>query len=133
MRVRDWSPDVRTSYLPTALAVAALVSGCTLALPHVLSRAQPLLFLEWHPDHPLDDVPFGLRQPHHDRREIMPDIILTPLVGFDADLNRLGQGAGHYDRAFAAHPAARRIGVAWSVQQVAALAPDPWEIGRAHV
>src|SRR3546814_2021449 len=64
---------------PTALAVAALDSGCTLALPHVVSRAQPLRFLEWHPDHPLDDGPFGLRQPHHDRREIMPDIILTPL------------------------------------------------------
>ena len=42
--------------------------------------------------------------------------------------NRLGQGAGQYDRAFAAHPAAWRIGVAWSVQQVDALAPDPWDV-----
>ncbi len=76
---------------PMALAAAAIDSGCTLALPHVVSRAQPLRFLEWHPDHPLDDGPFGLRQPRHDRCDIMPDIILTPLVGFDADLNRLGQ------------------------------------------
>ncbi|MCM8730199.1 5-formyltetrahydrofolate cyclo-ligase [Hephaestia sp. GCM10023244] len=113
---------------PALLVAAAIDSGCALALPHVVSREQPLRFLEWHPTHPLDDGPFGLRQPQAMRRETVPDIILTPLVGFDAILNRLGQGAGHYDRAFAAHPEAQRIGVAWSVQHVAALTPDPWDV-----
>ena len=32
-------------------------------------------------------------------------------------LNRLGQGQGHYDRTFAKHPGALRIGLAWSVQE----------------
>jgi len=28
-----------------------------------------------------------------------PDIVLVPLVGYDKNLNRLGYGAGFYDRA----------------------------------
>jgi 5-formyltetrahydrofolate cyclo-ligase len=113
---------------PAPLALAALEAGCTLALPHVTSRAAPLRFLAWHPDHDLAPGPFGLRQPLDHAEEVDPDIILTPLVGFDAALNRLGQGAGHYDRAFAAHPHARRIGIAWSVQRVETLPADPWDV-----
>ena len=55
-------------------------------------------------------------------------MILTPLLAFDAALNRLGQGAGHYDRAFAANAGAWRIGVAWSVQRVETLPADPWDV-----
>ncbi len=29
---------------------------------------------------------------------VYPDIILVPLVAFDKNLNRLGYGAGYYDR-----------------------------------
>uniref|UniRef100_UPI0026709D2D 5-formyltetrahydrofolate cyclo-ligase n=1 Tax=Sphingomonas bacterium TaxID=1895847 RepID=UPI0026709D2D len=72
--------------------------------------------------------PFGLSVPPAAWPEVAPDVILTPLVAFDAMLNRLGQGAGHYDRAFEAHPSAWRVGVAWSIQRVAALAPDPWDV-----
>ena len=113
---------------PAPLARAALAAGCTLALPHVVDRATPLRFLAWHPDDALATGPHGLRQPAHDAPEVAPDIILTPLVAFDAALNRIGQGAGHYDRAFAAHPHARRIGVAFSAQQVAGIDPDPWDM-----
>ena len=64
----------------------------------------------------------------HDLAELTPDIVLTPLVGFDRRGTRLGQGAGHYDRAFAAHPAAWRVGIAWSVQEVDALPADAWDV-----
>ena len=72
--------------------------------------------------------PFGLLQPPGDAEEVVPDLILTPLVAFDRTLARLGQGAGHYDRAFARFPNARRIGVAFSVQQVDRLPTDPWDM-----
>ena len=113
---------------PTPLAHAALTAGYTLALPHVVDRATPLRFLAWHPEDALAAGPFGLSQPAPHAPEVTPDIILTPLVAFDAALNRIGQGAGHYDRAFAAFPRARRIGVAFSVQQVEAIAADPWDM-----
>ena len=113
---------------PALLARAASERGCTLALPHVVDRATPLRFLAWDGEAPLAPGPFGLSVPHGHWHEVTPDVILTPLLAFDAALNRLGQGAGHYDRAFAAYPLAWRIGVAWSVQQVDALTPDPWDV-----
>lgn len=111
---------------PSPLARAAAAAGCALALPHVVSREAPITFLSWREAATLVTGPFGLRQPA-EGTEVSPDLILTPLVAFDPALNRIGQGAGHYDRAFAALPDAARIGVAWSVQQVAAIAADPWD------
>ncbi len=113
---------------PAPLADAARAAGCALALPHVTTRAAPLRFLSWDPSQPLERGAFGLLQPAADALEVSPDIILTPLVGFDDAGNRLGQGAGHYDRAFAAHPEAWRVGIAWSAQRVAALPADPWDM-----
>jgi 5-formyltetrahydrofolate cyclo-ligase len=113
---------------PAPLAQAALAAGCRLALPHVVDRATPLRFLAWDGRAPLAPGPFGLPVPECHWAEVAPDVIVAPLVAFDATLNRLGQGAGHYDRAFAAHPLAWRVGVAWSVQQVDRLPPDPWDV-----
>lgn len=112
---------------PLALEEAARAAGCRIALPHVVDRATPLVFLAAE-DAPLTDGPFGLRQPAGHHPPLAPDIVLTPLVGFDRAGNRLGQGAGHYDRAFAAFPAARRIGIAFAVQETDRLTPDPWDV-----
>ncbi len=113
---------------PAPLEQVALAHGCHLALPQVLDRATPLRFALYDPATPLVPGPFGLRQPPHDAPEAAPDVVLTPLVGFDRVLNRIGQGAGHYDRAFAAFPAAHRIGIAWSVQEIDLIQPDPWDV-----
>ena len=94
----------------------------------MIDRETPLRFLEWQHDAPLATGPFRLRQPDADAPERVPDLILTPLVAFDRTLARLGQGAGHYDRAFAAYPNAHRIGVAFSVQEVERLPVDPWDV-----
>ena len=113
---------------PTQLAAAAAAAGCALALPFVVDRAAPIRFLAWQLGEPLVAGPFSLRQPDPASPEVAPDVILTPLVGFDRRLNRLGQGAGHYDRAFARYEAAWRIGIAWSVQEVAAIPADIWDV-----
>ena len=97
-------------------------------LPHVVDRATPLRFLSWDAGTALIAGPFGLRQPDATAPGCSPDIILTPLLGFDRQGGRLGQGAGHYDRAFAALPHAWRIGVAWSVQELGAVPSDPWDV-----
>ncbi|NJR77463.1 5-formyltetrahydrofolate cyclo-ligase [Sphingomonas corticis] len=113
---------------PAALERAARAAGCTLALPHVVDRATPLAFLAWDAGAVLTEGPFGLRQPPAHHAAVAPDVVLTPLVGFDRQGNRLGQGAGHYDRAFAAFPDAHRIGIALAVQETDQLAPDPWDV-----
>jgi len=113
---------------PALWLEAALHAGATIALPHVVDRASPIRFLTWAEGQDLHIGAFGLHQPDPHGPECAPDIILTPLLGFDRRGNRLGQGAGHYDRAFAAHPGAWRVGIAWGLQEIEALTPDPWDV-----
>ncbi len=112
---------------PSRFEAAALYAGATLAWPVVTDRESPIAFHP-APGGRMVDGPYGLKQPPGDTAPVVPDIILTPLLGFDSRCNRLGQGAGHYDRAFAAWPEALRIGIAWSVQQVADLPCDAWDM-----
>jgi len=113
---------------PSPFARAAVEAGCVIALPPVPRRSEPMRFLAWDSEADLIPGPFGLHQPHHESPALVPDIILTPLVAFDGKLNRLGQGAGYYDGAFAAFPQAWRIGIAWSVQRVDAVPVDDWDV-----
>lgn len=113
---------------PIAILDAAAATGRVTALPFVTAREAPMRFLAWRPGDPLLPGPLGLRQPDAGAEAVVPALIVTPLLGFDRGMNRIGQGAGFYDRAFAQCPQAMRIGVAWSVQEVAALACDPWDV-----
>lgn len=113
---------------PTPLERAATEAGGILALPRIENRGAPLRFLAWSPDRPLEAGPFGLEQPPASAPELVPDIILAPLVAFDRAGGRLGQGAGYYDRAFTLHLESWRVGVAWSIQEVACVPVDPWDV-----
>ena len=99
--------------------------GRTVTLP--VTGPETLTFVRWHPDIVMEPGLLGIQQPIGGE-PIEPAIILTPLVGFDRAGHRLGQGGGYYDRWFAAHPQAMRIGIAWSVQEVEHLAPEPWDM-----
>ena len=107
---------------------AALDRGIAIALPHVENRDSPMRFLGWAPGNPLETGWRGLIQPRADAPEVRPDIVVAPLLGFDSALARLGQGAGFYDRAFAALPDVKKIGLCWSIQQRAVIACDPWDV-----
>lgn len=101
--------------------------GITLGLPWI-GTGDDMVFRAWSTGAPLMPADSGFDQPMAQSPELTPDIILLPLVGFDRAGNRLGQGAGHYDRALSRSPDALRIGLAWSVQECEALTPDPWDV-----
>ncbi|MET0136908.1 MAG: 5-formyltetrahydrofolate cyclo-ligase [Sphingobium sp.] len=104
---------------PTAnIAVQLDDLGYRLCLPRLDRDTGAMDFAAWDMDRILVPGPFRTLQPDAAAASVAPDAIIAPLVGFDAALNRLGQGGGYYDRAFAAHPGALRIGLAWSVQKV---------------
>jgi 5-formyltetrahydrofolate cyclo-ligase len=113
---------------PSAILVQAHGLGCRIALPHVTGKSAPMQFLEWTPGDPLIPGPFGLRQPPATAKPCTPDVALVPLLAFDSKLMRLGQGAGHYDRALSILDATIAVGLAWSVQMASALITDPWDV-----
>ncbi len=113
---------------PARLLMAAHEKGCLTALPYVTSKSAPMQFLRWAPGDRLETGPFGLMQPPTDAEACSPDIVLTPLVAFDSRLMRLGQGAGHYDRALSILGDAIAVGIAWSVQHAPSLITDPWDV-----
>jgi 5-formyltetrahydrofolate cyclo-ligase len=116
--------EVDSSHL---LDVAA-AAGKPIALPWLADRGAMLVFREWVPGQALETAPFGFQQPSAEAPLCTPDLILTPLVGFDRALNRLGQGAGHYDRIFAEMPSSLRVGLAWSIQECENLPVEPWDV-----
>jgi 5-formyltetrahydrofolate cyclo-ligase len=111
-----------------AILTEANMHDVMVALPFIGERGDAMLFKHWVFDEPLVKSPYGFLQPRADATEAAPDIILVPLVGFDRDMNRLGQGAGHYDRIFTLFSNALRVGIAWSCQECPSVPTDPWDI-----
>lgn len=113
---------------PSSIIAHAYALGCKTALPHVTSKSAPMQFLEWNPDEELVTGPFGLQQPPASAAPCRPDVALVPLIAFDRRLMRLGQGAGHYDRALSILDSTIAVGLAWSVQMAPELLADPWDV-----
>jgi 5-formyltetrahydrofolate cyclo-ligase len=96
--------------------------GARLCLPVVLDK-ETIIFRELAAGAELVDTGFGTRGPGPEAAVLDPDLLLVPLSAFDAGGNRIGYGAGHYDRAIARlrekgrHP--RLIGIAFDCQEVA--------------
>ncbi|SNS45330.1 5-formyltetrahydrofolate cyclo-ligase [Sphingopyxis indica] len=105
--------------------IVPMLAAYPLALPHHGDRSDAMSFCRWTPGEALAKGPWGTEQPCEPSGPVEPALIFCPLVGFDRQGNRLGQGGGHYDRYFADHPAIPRIGVGWSVQEVDALPAEP--------
>ncbi len=110
------------------IMATANASDVKLALPFISARDATMRFKQWRLGETLVKSPFDFLQPVAEAPDAAPEIILVPLIGFDRDMNRLGQGAGHYDRVFTLFPNALRFGIAWSCQEVLALPIDPWDM-----
>jgi 5-formyltetrahydrofolate cyclo-ligase len=85
------------------LAHALREKGVITALPVVVAPRTPLVFREWHPGVALESGVLGIPFPAASR-EVVPDSVLVPLVGFDDAGYRLGYGGGYFDRTLAALP-----------------------------
>lgn len=102
--------------------------GAVTALPVVVAPRTPLLFREWEPGVLLEEGPMKIPHPVGSR-EVVPDTVLLPMNGWDAQGYRLGYGGGYFDRTLAS--LARRprvIGVAYEMAKLATIHPQWWDI-----
>jgi len=71
---------------------------------------------------------WGIREPKDDAPEVAPDILIVPLAAFDRKGNRIGYGAGYYDRTIARLRSMKpvvAIGIAYAAQEVPEVPVTP--------
>jgi len=107
-------------------------SGHPIGLPVVVKKGEPLIFRQWHPGMALVSGGFGTEVPPPNAPDVEPQVLIVPLLAFDAEGYRLGYGGGFYDRTLdklrtggAADPLA--VGVAFSAQHVARVPRDEFD------
>ena len=93
-------------------------AGVMTGLPRMEGEDQPLRFHVWEKGQALIPGPYDIYEPAPAAPTFQPDIILVPLLAFDARGARLGYGGGFYDRTLAVHPYAKAVGIAFDSQEV---------------
>lgn len=117
---------IRTEINPLPAMAEAAAYG-PVGVPVIEAEAAPLKFARWEPEMPMVSGPFGARIPEKpDYFE--PEILIVPLVAFDAQGGRLGYGGGFYDRTLErlrANRATLAIGFAYAAQEADRLPLEP--------
>ena len=106
-------------------------SGRT-CLPVVVRKAAPLIFRDWTGAERLERGVWNIPIPPETAPEVVPEIVISPVVGFDGGNYRLGYGGGFYDRTLAGLRAKglrpRVIGVGFAFQRIPTIYPQPYDI-----
>ena len=91
-----------------------------IALP-VIKFSNNMCFKSWIFKEPLHINRFGILEPKNSNKEVIPDLIMVPLVAFDNNLNRIGYGKGFYDKSLKKINKVKKntifLGIAYSFQK----------------
>lgn len=105
---------------------AMLAHPGPVCLPVVTGPARPLVFRR--ENGLVEPGQFGTSHPPADAPELIPEVLIVPLAGFDRSGHRLGYGGGYYDRTLhqlRAHAPVIAIGLAYAVQEIRAIPAEP--------
>lgn len=98
-------------------------------VPVIIGAGQALRFREWSPGCAMVEGAFGARIPA-EGAWVEPEVVIVPLVGFDARGYRLGYGGGFYDRTLAGlrarHPVLA-VGFAFAAQELPEVPIDEFD------
>jgi 5-formyltetrahydrofolate cyclo-ligase len=91
----------------------------------IIQSSNKMSFHPWIFNEPLYINKFGILEPKNSKKEIIPDLIMVPLVAFDNNLNRIGYGKGYYDRSLEKINKIKKntvaLGIAYSFQKCRAI------------
>ncbi len=98
----------------------------------VLNDTGTLSFLPATPDTQFKKNKYGVLEPNVAKDLVIPieqlDLIILPLLAFDFNCNRLGMGAGYYDRTLEQQSHSILLGAGYQFQRVNHLEADSWDI-----
>lgn len=112
---------------PSRLLAALVRLGCSIAFPRVTAKDAALEFHAVPDGEALAPGAFGIHEPLEHMPRVTPDLLLVPLLGFDAAGHRLGMGGGFYDRTLALLQVPA-IGIAYAGQELASLPAEPHDM-----
>ena len=104
--------------------------GWRLAMPVVAGEGLALTFRAWAPGEPTVAGIWKIPVPAETSPELLPDVLLVPMLAFDSRGFRLGYGGGFYDRTLVKLRALKpivAIGVAYAGQEVAEVPRAPYD------
>jgi len=103
--------------------------GVRVALPITIEQDAPLIFREWLPETNMEKDRWHIPIPPVENAQLLPEILLSPLLAWDVAGYRLGYGGGYFDRTLAAlSPKPFVIGVGIQVAQVPTIFPQTYDI-----
>lgn len=108
---------------PALLLERLVEMGCHIAYPRVAGKGLPLDFHRVPDGEVLAPGTFGIHEPLDSWPHATPDVLLVPLLAFDASGHRLGYGGGFYDRTIALLKVPA-IGIAFAGQEMDRLPHD---------
>jgi 5-formyltetrahydrofolate cyclo-ligase len=107
---------------------AAAACGATCLLPVVTEKNKPLTFRSWRAGDELIRGVLNIPVPLHGE-ELQAELVIAPVVGFDAVCYRLGFGGGYFDRTLAVQdPKPLVIGVGFDFQEIDTIRPQHHDI-----
>ncbi|RVC55939.1 MAG: 5-formyltetrahydrofolate cyclo-ligase [Mesorhizobium sp.] len=107
--------------------------GGRTALPVVIEKGQPLVFRAYRPGDRMEKGVWNIPIPA-EGDPVLPDIVISPIVGIDPQNYRLGYGGGFFDRTLAAMPFRPLvIGVGYELQRIPTIYPQPHDIAMSEV
>jgi 5-formyltetrahydrofolate cyclo-ligase len=121
--------------VPLHLLQLRMGEGLVWCLP-CIQPDQSLRFAPWRPGDPLASNQFGIPEPELAAESQLPAsemaLIVLPLLGFTRAGDRLGMGAGFYDRtlAFPRDPGAPPwlVGAGYAFQELPSLPRAEWDV-----
>ena len=104
--------------------------GWVTAMPIVVGEGVPLVFRAWAPGEATVPGIWEIPMPPETAAEVLPDVLLVPMLAFDRQGYRLGYGGGFYDRTLEKLRKLKKvtaIGVAYAAQEMAEVPRGPYD------
>lgn len=121
-------PEVNTS----ALIESLIAQGKTVIVPIIEKETKTLRLSYLDDPAVLQESTFHVPEPvGHELPAPASDVkaVIIPMLAFDRNGNRLGYGAGYYDRFLSTHPHITRIGLAFACQELKKIPADATDAG----